>query len=66
MRVTWNVWDDRAGSRGYAQFDKYTNSHAHTHIQERSRVKYYALSFRARHHLCRQEVARAGSQQPLA
>ena len=33
MRVAQNDWDDRAGLRGYVQFNKYTHTHTHTHKQ---------------------------------
>ena len=32
MRVAWNDWDDRAGLRGYVQFNKYTYIHTHTQV----------------------------------
>ena len=28
MQVVWNDWDDRAGLRGYVQYD---NTHTHKH-----------------------------------
>ena len=31
MRVAHNDLDDRAGLRGYVQFNKYTHTHTHTH-----------------------------------
>ena len=36
MRVAWNDSDDRAGLRGYVQFNKYTYIHTyiHTYISE--------------------------------
>ena len=32
MRVAYNDSDDRAGLRGYVQFNKYTQTHIHTYI----------------------------------
>ena len=32
MRVAYNDSDDRAGLRGYVQFNKYTYTHIHTYI----------------------------------
>ena len=34
MRVAWSDFDDRAGLRGYVQFDKYT----HTHTQSQTHI----------------------------
>ena len=48
--------DYRAGLRGYVQFNKHT--HTHTFFLQQ------ALSFRTRHHLCRQGVALASTRQP--
>ena len=31
MRVVQNDYDDRAGLRGYVQFNKYTHTHTYTH-----------------------------------
>ena len=31
MRVAYNDEDDRAGLRGYVQFNKYTHTHTQTH-----------------------------------
>ena len=31
MRVAQNAQDDRAGLRGYVQFNKYTHTYTHTH-----------------------------------
>ena len=48
----------------------HTHTHTHTHTRERgggitfeSATSYQARSFHTRHHLCRQEVAPAGSHQ---
>ena len=30
MRVALNDYDDRAGLRGYGQFNQYTHTHTHT------------------------------------
>ena len=30
MRVAYNDYDDRAGLRGYVQFNNYTHTHTHT------------------------------------
>ena len=102
MRVAQNDSDDRAGLRGYVQFNKYTYIHAYIHtyihdlikelairrVQHRSEtysnesqhlaggtevarlrrrfsfVLQQALSFRTRHHLCRQGVALASTRRP--
>ena len=32
MRVALNDLDDRAGLRGYVQFNKYTHTHTHTQV----------------------------------
>ena len=31
MQVAYNDLDDRAGLRGYVQFNKYTHTYTHTH-----------------------------------
>ena len=33
MRIPWYDQDDRAGLRGYVQFNKYIHTHTHTHTQ---------------------------------
>ena len=33
MRVAYNDYDDRAGLRGYVQFNKYKHTHTHTPLR---------------------------------